>query len=62
MSFGFLSIKNMEIDTKIKVLAALLAEILQKDSNTPKTRPPSWKMASVANETQSAFLNDVFEM
>ena len=58
MSIGFLSIINMGIDIKIKVLAALFAEILQKDSNTPK----SWKKASVANAKQSGFLNDVFEM
>ena len=62
MSIGFLSIKNMGIDTKIKVLAALKAEILRKYSNTPKTRPPSLKMVPVANKMESGCLNDVLEM
>ena len=58
----FLSIRNMGINIKIRVLAALQAEILQKDSNAPKSRRPSLKMAPVAKETPSKFLNYVFEI
>ena len=62
MFIVFLSIRSMGINIKIRVLAALQAEILQKDSNAPKSRRPSLKMAPVAKETPSKFLNYVFEI
>ena len=62
MLVGFLSIKNMGVDINFRALAAMQAEILKKDANTPKSRPPSLKMTSVVNETPSGFLNDFFQI
>jgi len=35
---------------------------MKKTSHAPKTRRPSWKMASVANETLLGILNEIFEI
>lgn len=49
-------------DTNFNALAALLAEISQKDWNASKLWRPSLKMTPVANKTPSRFLNCVFEI